>query len=252
MARHITREMAIPITWLLLHTPITANGVTFLGILTSFLGMIFLACPHPTVFLLGALFFQIWYLLDHVDGQVARYRKESSLTGLYFDFLSHYIVHSIFFFGLSLHAYFSTRFIGIILLGVFGAFGFAWIQSFFDCKYRAYYVGLTNLAGRWVRVAGSRGKEREPGEITSRPRRLFALAYKCCEIHVFMNLVGLFAVLNLGIPPVRIGQWTLSLPVIFFFLWSLLVPTVFGLRVFHTVQTRLIDEDFQSEFEVSP
>lgn len=252
MARHITREMAIPITWLVLHTPLSANAITLISILISFAGMLFLACPHKVIFFIGALLFQLWYLLDHVDGQVARYRKQSSLTGLYFDFLSHYVVHSLLFFGLSLHAYFSTRFLIMLFLGFLGSFGFALLQTFFDCKYRAYYVGLKNSHGKSFRVRQSKAEVRELEQMSDRTRQLFARAYKVCEIHVFMNLVGLVAILNLGIPGITLGGRHFSLPVWFFLIWSLLVPAVFSLRAFHTIRTKSVDRDFEDEFEALP
>ena len=43
--RHIVREAALPMTWLLLHTRITANQVTAVSLAASLLGMISLAIP---------------------------------------------------------------------------------------------------------------------------------------------------------------------------------------------------------------
>lgn len=252
MVRHITRDLAIPFTWLLLHTPISANGVTLLGIVTVFIASFFLATPSSVSFLIGALLFQLWYVLDHVDGQVARYRKQSSLTGIYFDYISHYVTNSVIFFGLGLRAYFETGGFLMVLLAFVGSFAYAVFQSFFDCKYRAYYAGLLPLTGKKIRFVsltsspfplplgredkGEGGKKSFP-----RARRAFSLLYKLCEIHVFMNLLTLVALLNF---------WWRSSPLFFFLFYSFLVPFVVIMRIAYTVKTRAIDTGFQREFEV--
>ena len=69
-------------------------------------------------FFLGALMLQLWYILDHVDGEVARYNGESSLTGVYFDELVHYIVHPLVFFGIGWGLFNATGSVKYILLGI--------------------------------------------------------------------------------------------------------------------------------------
>ena len=79
--RTILRDAALPVTWLLLHTKITADQVTLASLAVALLGMIALALPGTGWFVAGVLLLQLWYYLDHVDGQIARYRKTVSLTG---------------------------------------------------------------------------------------------------------------------------------------------------------------------------
>jgi hypothetical protein len=42
---------------------------------------------------MGMIMLQLWYIFDCVDGEIARYRKSSTIAGLYFDRISHAIVH---------------------------------------------------------------------------------------------------------------------------------------------------------------
>ena len=240
MVRHLVRDLALPVTWLLLHTSFSANGVTLLGMVVILFSAIFFVFPLAPTFLIGALLFQFWYLLDHVDGQIARYRKTSSLTGVYFDYLSHYFTNSVIFFGLGLHAYFVTHQFVMLLLAFIGSFSYALLQSFFDCKYRAYHAGFSAWRGKTIQLA-----EEKPVSVHEKPhaglRSFFSLLYKLCEIHVFMNLVSLAAVFNLKIK-------TLSLAIFIFY--ALLLPFVAALRIFYTVKTKAIDTSFQKEFQV--
>ena len=105
MVRRLLRSMALPITWLLLHTPMTANQVTFFALITGLLGILFLASHTPAFYLAGAILLQLWYLLDHVDGQIARYRNSASLTGRFFDFMMHHLIDGCLFFALGFNAF---------------------------------------------------------------------------------------------------------------------------------------------------
>ena len=73
MARHVTREMALYATRLILRTPLRADSVALLSLGCGLAGAVFLAMPAAWTLVTGAVLLQIWYLLDHVDGQVARY-----------------------------------------------------------------------------------------------------------------------------------------------------------------------------------
>jgi phosphatidylglycerophosphate synthase len=247
MVRNITRDMALPLTWLLLHTPISANGVTLAGMILVLGAGACLASTSPSIFLIGALLFQFWYLLDHVDGQIARYRKQSSLTGLYFDFLSHYVTNSVIFFGFGLHVYFATDRFETILLSFLGSLSYALLQSFFDCKYRAYYAALCALEGREVRVLGgasdAKGEKTLPGL-----RKVFSLLYKLCEIHVFMNLLTLVAVFNFWNREIHFFGVRTSFPIVMFGFYSVLLPLIVSVRIGYAVARRSIDRDFEKEF----
>ena len=88
MARHITRDQALYVTRFLLPTGISANQVTLLSMVTGVIAALFFIPSNKWFFFTGALLLQLWYILDHVDGQIARYRNQSSLTGMFFDFIA--------------------------------------------------------------------------------------------------------------------------------------------------------------------
>jgi phosphatidylglycerophosphate synthase len=85
------------ITPLFLHTPLSGNQVTLLSAFFALIGAIFMTLGNYWYSLLGILLFTLFIVLDYVDGQVARYRKEQSPAGEYLDSRFHHIVEPIFF-----------------------------------------------------------------------------------------------------------------------------------------------------------
>ena len=93
----IVRRLSIRFTWLLLHTPLSANQVTVLAVLTGVAGALLLAWSDFWP-LLGALaLLQLSFVLDFSDGEIARYRaleseEETNPGGAYLDWIGHYYV----------------------------------------------------------------------------------------------------------------------------------------------------------------
>lgn len=99
--RWFQRGPSIYVTWLLLRTPITPNAVTLLSILSGLGGAYLLLCPTWKFKLIALFLFYLNLLLDRVDGELARYKKQFSLKGIYLDELNHYIIPLLFFLSLA-------------------------------------------------------------------------------------------------------------------------------------------------------
>ena len=108
------RKISIYFTWVFLLTPISANQVTILSLIFGLVSAIFFSYGS---YLVGSLLFLFALLLDYVDGEIARFRKNSSIKGVYLDIISHYIIDPFMFLGVSIGV-FKITFDPIIL--VFG------------------------------------------------------------------------------------------------------------------------------------
>ncbi len=93
----ITRVLA-PVTF------ITPNGLTYLMMFTGILAGAALLVPGLAGAVLGAVLIQLYLLLDCVDGEVARWRRQTSLTGVYLDRVGHYMSEAALLTGLGLRA----------------------------------------------------------------------------------------------------------------------------------------------------
>jgi len=116
----LSRRVSIVVTWMLLHTPVSANQVTLASLLLTLLGPVLIASPKPALALAGAAALVVHYFLDKVDGEIARFRRVYSLTGVYMDELSHNFAYAGTFAGLGLHLAWRTRqpLVTIQVLGV--------------------------------------------------------------------------------------------------------------------------------------
>jgi phosphatidylglycerophosphate synthase len=85
------RRLSPYLTRVLLRTPISANGVTWLMILAGVGAAAVLALPGLLPAIGAVLLIQLQLLLDCSDGEVARWRGQKSLTGVYLDRIGHWV-----------------------------------------------------------------------------------------------------------------------------------------------------------------
>lgn len=84
----VCRPPAAALVWLLQGTRITPNQVTFLATLVALLSCaLFIALPGWWGAVVAALVFELSFILDCVDGQLARIRQTASTIGHHLDFL---------------------------------------------------------------------------------------------------------------------------------------------------------------------
>lgn len=197
MARHITRDMALPLTWLFLHLPITANGVTFIGFMLGIAGCVLFALAGSVYIFAGAIFLQLWYLFDHIDGQIARYKREASVTGIFFDYITHHVIHMGIFFSIGWGVYMSTSNNLFILSGILVALNIMILNLIYDCQYKAFFHAMTK---NFISTGGAeetKGLLLSKSSRDSKTRHIFSFIHKLCEIHVVMNIITGFAVAGL-------------------------------------------------------
>jgi phosphatidylglycerophosphate synthase len=93
--RLLMRRFSPHLTRLLIRTPITPNGVTWLMILVGVLAAAALTLPGIGWAIVAFALIQCQLLLDCSDGEVARWRGVSSPTGIYLDRVGHYLTESL-------------------------------------------------------------------------------------------------------------------------------------------------------------
>ena len=113
------RRISSRITRHLIDAPVSPNQLTWLMMLTGILGGAALLVPGLTGAVLAALLIQAYLCLDCVDGELARWRKQTSTTGVYLDRVGHYLSEAALLTGGGLHA-----------AGVFGSGSTNWLWAF--------------------------------------------------------------------------------------------------------------------------
>ncbi|MDJ0465667.1 CDP-alcohol phosphatidyltransferase family protein [Streptomyces sp. H27-C3] len=89
--RMYMREISLHIDPYLVNTKITPNQLTYLMVVVGVIGGATLLIPGLPGAIITVLLFQLYLLLDCVDGEVARWRKQTSITGVYLDRVGHYL-----------------------------------------------------------------------------------------------------------------------------------------------------------------
>ncbi|MFZ0339726.1 MAG: CDP-alcohol phosphatidyltransferase family protein [Terracidiphilus sp.] len=120
---HYAKAVSPLLTPLFVRCKVTPNGVTVIMIVSGVLGALLFAIPWMPSRICGALFIQLWMILDCCDGEVARITRVFSKFGTQMDYLAHVICHPLFCAAfasalLALHRYNSTLILYTALLGV--------------------------------------------------------------------------------------------------------------------------------------
>lgn len=241
LVRTILRDAAVPVTWLLLHTKITANQVTLLLLLVGLLGSFFLAIPGQPYFLAGMILIQLWYYLDHVDGQIARYRGTATLSGRFFDFIVHDVLHATIFFAPGFSIFLQTGNLVWVILAFTASLGISVFNGFHGEKFKTFFEKLHAAEGKTVLMLPAKSQS------TSLKRswlgRLISFAHKTCEIHVAITLMTVLSLL-----PSDWFFFSIRLPVALWY--GLVCPGLAIMKAAHFIINKKIDEQFAASFLV--
>lgn len=112
-----TMRISIYVTKLLLYTPISADHVTISMMLMVALGSALMAFGSLKFLLIGILLVHFTVVLDNVNGEIARYRKEGSMAGTFLEQLYHEISTPLIFFFLSFGVFLKTGYTSVLVFG---------------------------------------------------------------------------------------------------------------------------------------
>ncbi len=86
MEWYLLRPFSIYFSWLFIKLGFNANTVSTLGLACGVGGSLLLFAGNISLGLTGAVLIWFGFLLDCVDGEVARYNKKGSVSGTYLDY----------------------------------------------------------------------------------------------------------------------------------------------------------------------
>ncbi len=257
--RYVSRFFSIYLTRLILPFPVTPNQVSFAMIVTGVIATFFFLSPSPLMFLIGALLLQLWYIIDCMDGEVARYRqyqknqtvvtdkRQSGMAGKYYDVINHYMINLLVPAMIGIGLFERTGSKVYLIVGIFGALGQVLTLAMHDAGHRITIDKLMKY--RTVQICGeiSAGSEGQMPRIESKrslPHQIFMILHYTMTYPTVMNLVMIAAFLDiLGAE----GDWR-SL-----FLWYLTLgsATVTATIITRNIQCNILDEDFQKNFKAT-
>lgn len=200
MARRLIRPAALRVTWVVAPWGVSANAATLAAWACGTAAAAALANGSIAGWLFGALLLQLWYLLDHVDGQLARLHGTASLDGVQLDYLMHHTVNVLVPLGVGWGLFATSGSAAWMLCGVCWAISLLLLSAHHDARYKAFHQRLKRLHGTLHVEGGGGGRPQAQPPIPTSPLRLAAwVARKSSEMHVIMNLVTAVAVAMLAV-----------------------------------------------------
>ena len=195
------RRLSIHLTYLLVRTSISANGVTALMILFGFLAGPALLLPGIWGPLLAVIFTQLQMFLDCADGEVARWRRTMSPKGIFLDQIGHYVAEA------SIGLFLGVK--AAVLLSGGGIAGVDWFYAFLGALL-AVGIGFNKSLNLMVAVArlnaglgalseGTTARAMTGGGVLVLLRRAarlvpFQKIFHSIELTLLTLVVGIFAV----------------------------------------------------------
>ena len=248
MARHVSRPAALRITRVVAPWGVSANLATFAAWAVGLAAAAALGWGTVWGWVLGAAMLQLWYLLDHVDGQLARLRGTASLDGVQLDYLMHHTINLLVPLGIGC---------GLFARGaepLWAAGGLLWgvssllITLHHDARYKAFIQRLKRLRGQLHVRGGGGGRPAVQPRPPRRPVRLLAwTARKACEIHVVLNVLALIALGQL-----LTGDGQLLIGRIYLALMAPTAAAVAGWTIFRSQKTGAAEREFAAWFGLPP
>ncbi|MBV8318641.1 MAG: CDP-alcohol phosphatidyltransferase family protein, partial [Planctomycetaceae bacterium] len=193
LARRVARPTAVFGTWMAVRLGLSAHQVTLAALLTNGAAALAIATGSRAGFLLGVALGHLAFWLDHVDGQVARWRGTSSLDGVYLDYLMHHAASLGLGFGLGYGLAERTGDPRWAAAGFAIALGWAGLGLHNDCRYKAFFQRLKRESGVFRVEGGHGGRPAPPAPWPRRGRAALTWPFvKACEPHVVLiGLTGL-------------------------------------------------------------
>lgn len=241
MARWIVRPAAQGITWLVIPTGISANMATLMAAVCATAAAGAWAWGTLAGWVVGAVLLQLWYLWDHVDGQLARFHGTASLDGVASDYLMHHYVQLITPLGIGFGLFVREFQFFWLFAGLAWGVGLLLLGLLEDVRAKAFLQRLKRVDGELRVVGGGAARPEPTPAVPWRDRRKWAgfLARKLCEPHVGMNLLTLVA----GVQ-IYCGDVDLTLGRCFALGMAVTAPTVAGVSLRRGVLGKKAEADF--------
>jgi phosphatidylglycerophosphate synthase len=185
----IQRNISIYFTKFFIKLGLTANQVTVLNLLFTFGGVYSLFTKN---YLIAFVLYQLYFIIDCSDGELARYYNTASGRGLFLDRMVHVVSEPLLFLGLASG-------IGNVALGVIPAI----------CCENGLRVIIWGYDISRIQEKGFIIRKETPQSLLEKLARFFA-------IYGFVWLIPLF-VLNVNIPEFFLLLWSVWTPVACFY-----------------------------------
>jgi hypothetical protein len=248
LARKVGRPSAVYGTWAAVRLGLSAHQITLAATLAGLGGAASIASGDRSGFAVGVLLAHVAFWLDHVDGQVARWRGTAGLDGVYLDYLMHHASTLFLGFGLGFGLASRTGDPRWAAAGFAIACGWTFLSIQNDCRYKAFFQRLKAASGSYRVEGGAGGRPSPPAPWPRRGRGMLTWpAFKACEPHVVLIALTMLAGLALISPDAWLASWRWSVRGM-----AVLAPTLAVARIARAVAGSAVEREFTRWFRPDP
>jgi len=250
---NFTRKVSVYITKLFLYTSIGPNQVTLIAVLVGIIAGIFFLFGKEAYSITGAFLLQIWLVFDCVDGEIARYRKQESITGVYLDMMLDGFLESYIFACITFGVYSVFHNTAVFIFG-FSAVLFmrlipqAVIEGINHVVLEKYKKTSQNGIVTQKPILVKRVRKKE-GRKISFMKKIYWSAY--CFLFRYpaiMNIILIVAVMDIFLPDIVFGSYTFSYMYILLIFYGISMP-LFGIAtIIYVVLTKKVEKDYKKIF----
>jgi len=116
---------SIYVTKFFIKTKVTPNQVTFFASVLGLIGALLLLWQKTFFLIFSAAMILAWRLLDHADGEIARYKKIFSKKGYFIDLASTVLIELVILAAVTFGAWFAFGKVYALYFGIAAIFGYA-------------------------------------------------------------------------------------------------------------------------------
>jgi hypothetical protein len=248
LARRVARPTAIYGTWGAVRLGLSAHQVTAASMASALAGCVAIGTGGESGFLIGVALLNLAFWLDHVDGQVARWRGTASLDGVYLDYLMHHTQTLALGFAVGQGVAMRTGNPAWSAAGFCLALGWGLLSLHNDCRYKAFFQRLKSGTARYRVLGGSAGRPAPPAPWPHRGLGMVTWPLlKACEAHVVLIALNALAFLDMVAP--ALWDHALRLGVLAF---AVIAPTLAVGRIARSARNNSVEVEFGRWFRPDP
>ena len=232
-ARAVTFPVSVRIVRFLSSSAVTPNHVTLVSLGAAVLAAVFFSRGDAASLLAGAFLLEAYYVLDCVDGQLARVKGACSPEGAFLDYILNYIVHPAVFFSLDAGGYAEHFNPVFIAAGIFAAWGVVLGYALSDCRHGTHMRMVLSAE----KPAFSAEKKESAAGKAPLSKKIFMGMHKISTYPSIMNIITGAAVLSFL-------SGTRVFADIALVVFAVNIPLVFAVRLFDVIAAGKIGKEY--------
>lgn len=232
-------KFSIHITKFFLKVGISANVVTVMATILAVLGSIFIGTTNFSLVILGIFLIEFHFMLDIVDGEIARLNLSPKPSGTYLDLISHFIASPIIWMGFTIGLFNINQDIWAIIIGMTLVVGT--VMKLADY---VLHFGTIPITIFWKSKLVKYKTDKRPRPLKS--ERILEIIEKYCVL----GQPGTFHVVvicSIGLILINSFEIIYTILVIFLVTYSILLNFSWILSVYGKITNQTIERQFKTE-----